>query len=224
MANAGKYLGRGGYPDEIKMTVVQQWLVLGNIKLVSANTDVPIPTIKYWRGEPWWKDYENEIRAGRRFEVDKKLSNIIDKAFDIMSDRLEYGDFVFDQVKGEVVRRPVGFKDANNAATSLLQRQQVLEQQNSEDYNKDATKSIQDQLALLANEFAKFNGRSKSNAEIIEYKEIPSAIHEERPEDWEVSSGLQEGSKELYLEARSGEEEGGAEQSSLDDGESWEGP
>jgi len=176
--SVSKYAGRGGYPDEIKMTVVQQWLALGNLKLVAANTDVPIATIKYWRGEPWWKDYENELRAGRRFEVDKKLSNVIDKAFAIMEDRLDHGDWIFDQTKGEIVRRPVGFKDANNAATSLLQRQQVLEQQSSEEYNKDATKSIQDQLAMLANEFAKFNGRSKASAETIEFKEMSGAKFE----------------------------------------------
>src|SRR6266850_660407 len=154
--SVSKYAGRGGYPDEIKMTVVQQWLALGNLKLVAANTDVPIATIKYWRGEPWWKDYENELRAGRRFEVDKKLSNVIDKAFAIMEDRLDHGDWIFDQTKGEIVRRPVGFKDANN----------------------DATKSIQDQLAMLANEFAKFNGRSKASAETIEFKEMSGAKFE----------------------------------------------
>jgi hypothetical protein len=234
MAAVSKYAGRGGYPDEIKMTVVQQWLALGNLKLVAANTEVPIATIKYWRGEPWWKDYENEIRAGRRFVVDKKLSSIIDKTFDIMEDRLENGDWVFDQVKGEIVRRPVGFKDATAAATSLMQRQSVLEQQTQEEYNSDATKSIQDQLAILANEFAKFNNRSKASAETIaftevnaledakdasaiEFKEIANALYEER------ETGLQERSGEIYEPSGSGEEEGRTEQGESPDGESWEG-
>jgi len=212
-------LTRVTYSDEQKMQVVQQWLALGNLKLVAANTDIPLPTIKYWRGEPWWADYENEIRAGRRFVVDKKLSQIIDKTFDIMEDRLEHGDWVFDQVKGEIVRRPVPFKEAANAATNLMQRQQVLEQQNNDEYNKDATKSIQDQLALLANEFAKFNNKTKANAQVIEYKEIKEpddAVHEE----WEP--GLQTGSEAIHEQAGGSQEEGRAEQSPQDDGESGE--
>lgn len=220
-------MGRAGYPDEIKMQVVQQWLTLGNIKLVAANLDVPIPTIKHWRGEPWWKDYENEIRAGRRFAVDKKLSNIIDKAFVIMDDRLQHGDWIFDQIKGEVVRRPVGFKDASVAASNLLQRQQILEQQSKDEYTQDATKSIQDQLALLAAEFAKFNGKSKTSAEIISFKEVNETESQNEPEFKEItdavseewSSQLQEGSSSLYESPVCGEEEGGAEQSETDDGE-----
>lgn len=216
-AQVGKYLGRNGYPEEIKMTVVQQWLALGNLKLVAANTEVPLATIKGWRGEPWWKDYEAELRAGRRFEVDKKLSKIIDRALDVIDDRLENGDFIFDQVKGEVVRRPVGIKDASTAATNLLQRQAVLEQQNKEEFNNHATKSIQDQLAMLATEFAKFNNRSKAGAETIEFKDI-HAVHDQRKE------GLQEGSGEVYEPPFSGEEAGGTEQSPPDDDSEGESP
>ncbi len=166
-----KYAGCKGYPDEIKMQVVQQWTLLGNLKLVSANTGVPLPTIKDWRAQPWWLDYEAELRAGRRFVVDKKLSTIIDRALDVMDDRLEHGDIIGVDEEGKPIRKAIAFKDATTAATNLLQRQSVIESQVDDSFNKDATKSIQDQLVMLAQEFARFNNRSKAGAETIDFKD-----------------------------------------------------
>lgn len=210
-------MGQLAYTPDQKMQAVEHYIATGNLKLVSALTEIPYITIRQWKAKPWWRDYEKELDAGRRFKVNKKLSKIIDRGLEVMDDRLENGDFVFDQVKGEIVRRPVTLKDANSAVTNLMQRQGVLEQQNNQDYNQDTTKTIQEQLVLLAAEFAKFNGRSKAGAETIEFKDS-HAIHEEREE------GLQDGSEEIYLETECSEEEGGAEQSSGLDGESWESP
>lgn len=215
-------MGQLAYTPDQKMQAVEHYIATGNLKLVSALTEIPYITIRQWKAKPWWRDYEKELDAGRRFKVNKKLSKIIDRGLEVMDDRLENGDFVFDQVKGEIVRRPVTLKDANSAVTNLMQRQGVLEQQNNEEYNQDTTKTIQEQLVLLAAEFAKFNGRSKVDAEVIEFKEN-NALHEKRPQDWEIGEGLSEGSGPVHLETSSGEEEGGTEQSPFYNGESGEG-
>jgi hypothetical protein len=86
-------------------------------------------------------------------------------------------------------------RDAANAAVTLMQRQQVLENLNNQETNTDATKSIQEQLAMLATEFAKFNNRSKANAETIEYREVTDAderVVVEAGEQGEVESVSEE--------------------------------
>jgi hypothetical protein len=62
-------------------------------------------------------------------------------------------------------------RDASAAVNGLMQRQSILEKQTAARGNTEATKSIEQQLAFLADEFAKFNNRSKAGAQAIEFVE-----------------------------------------------------
>jgi hypothetical protein len=150
--------------------------------------------MKNWKSEPWWRETELEIKSSRRLQTDSKLSEIVNRALDITADRLEHGDFIYDQKKQELVRKPVPLKDAVNAANNLLQRQHILEKESLNEINADSTKTISEQLTQLATEFAKFNNRDKAKATTISFKETEEtdAVHEEREER------LQEGSGEVH--------------------------
>lgn len=208
------------WPVEKKIEAVTTYLVLGSLRQVSAVTGVSYGMIKQWRIQPWWKEVEAEIIASRRIASANKLSKIVDKSLDVIDDRLDNGDFVYNSKSGELGRKPVSLRDATSAANALMQRAAIIEKLNKDEQVVEATQSIQEQLKSLAVEFAKMNKRDNSKAETIEFQENDvendNALHEE----WQ--EGLQEGSGEVHLETRSGEEEDGAECSPEGDGESRE--
>lgn len=212
------------YTIEQKFAAVEAWLLYGNLKLVTELTGIGYSLIKSWRGTEWWRDLEREILAGARIKQSSTISRIVDKGLEVVSDRLENGEVVLDQKTGELVRRPVTLRDSATAVNALMQRQSILEKQAHDEFTSEGNKTIQEQLQILAQEFAKFNGRSKLGATDIEYVEITDAVHDEREE------GLQEGSGEVYEPPGSSEEAGNAEQGSSSDDEEglgsqggWEG-
>ena len=83
----------------------------------------------------------------------------------MVQDRLEYGDFVFNQKSGEVIRKPVSLRDATKTASDLMTRQAALHKEASESTTNTATASVADQLKQLADEFAKFNKRNTGPVE-----------------------------------------------------------
>jgi hypothetical protein len=207
---ARKHVHKPGYkfPVEKRIECVTKYLALGNLRLVSELTGVSYGLIREWRTAPWWYELEAEIKASRILQVDNKLSKIVDTSLSMVQDRLEFGDFVFNQKSGEVVRKPVSLRDATRTASDLMTRQVALHKESSENTTSIATASVADQLKLLADEFAKFNKRNTGPVEeaVVLSDGEHDAIYEEREE------GLQEGSSTLYLEAGCEEKEGLAEQ------------
>ncbi len=188
------------WPVEKKIEALTTYLALGNLRPVAAVTGVSHGMIKQWRIAPWWKELEAEIIASRRIASGNKLSKIVDKSLDVIDDRLDNGDFVYNSKSGEVHRKPVTLRDATTAANALMQRAAIIEKLNKDEAVVDATQTIQEQLVSLAAEFAKMNKRDNSGATTVEFKEEPDAFHDER------ETRLQEGSGEIYVEAFSGEE------------------
>lgn len=168
---ATKHVHQPGYkfPVEKRIEVVTKYLALGNMRLVSELTGVSYQLCRQWKTAPWWKELEDEIRAARTLELDNKLAKIVDKSLDTIADRLENGDVVFDQKSGTVVRKEVSLKDATKVATDLMTRQAVLQKQEKEVVAVQNTSTIQDQLRMLAMEFAKFN---KTNTGPVEDAKI----------------------------------------------------
>ena len=219
LQRAAKHVHKPGYKFNVekRIEVVTKYLALGNMRLVAELTGVSHQLCRLWKTQPWWKEMEDEIKASRTLQLDNKLSKIVDKSLETIADRLENGDVVFNQKTGQVVRKEVSLKDATKVATDLLTRQAVIQKQEDDRVVQKDNGTIQDQLKLLAAEFAKFNGRNTGPVQDIPFVETNDALHDER------TPRLQEGSGEVYLEAGCEEEEGEAECSSEGDDESWKG-
>lgn len=216
VSRGAKYIHKPGYkfPVEKRIEVATKWLALGNMRLVSELTGVSYQLCRLWKQEPWWEEMIAEIKASKTRQLDDKLSRIVDKSLDAISDRIENGDVIFNQKTGTIQRKDVSLRDATKVATDLLTRQAIIQKQENEAVVHQDAVSIKDQLAMLALEFAKFN---KTNTGPIEdaviVKEIENAVYEE----WKT--GLQEGSGTIHEQAFSSEEEDGAECSPSGDGE-----
>jgi len=198
------------FPVEKRIEVITKQLALGNMRLVADLTGVSYGLIRIWKTQPWWKEMELEIRNSRKARVDDKLNKIIDKALDTIEDRLDKGDFVYDQKKGEISRKPVSLKEARGAANDLMQRQIAVEKLAQEEKHLTNTSTIKDQLADLALQFAAFN-----TSRTIEV--IPDALHEKR------EARLQEGERAVQQPPRAEESQSRTQLSESHNGGSGEG-
>ena len=176
------------YSDSQKLEAVKLWLVTGNLVVVSAALNVPLPTLKSWRYTDWWGSLVTEIKTEDSFKLSSKLKKIADRALDETMDRLEKGDWIYDQKTGEMRRKPVAMRDAHLVAIGLTDRAVSIDKKPREEENNQKT---QDRLLALAEAFANLANKTRT-------VEIIDAFSEERQE------GLREGAS-VGTEARSRE-------------------
>lgn len=139
------------WSDGKRLEVVTTWLVLGKIPLVSATTGVPEGTIRQWRTQPWWKEIEISVQTESDQELDTKLARRIDKALDLVMDRLENGDYLYDPKTGTFIRKPVSMKDTWKVSTEMIDKRLLIRKQPKEQASQEAVGDI---LKNLAKEFA----------------------------------------------------------------------
>ena len=168
-----------GHSWQTKMDVVARYMLLGNLRVVSEQLDIPYSTLADWKRSDWWPDMVDQLRRQRKQKTADTLGKVIATSVEILQDRLENGDWVYDQKVGQPVRKPVSAKDAHNIANQLLQRQVQLEE--IVDKNTHQQETVQETLALLAKEFSKMNRRvGNASAETIEFTEATNAVHDQR--------------------------------------------
>lgn len=138
------------WSDAKRIEVVTTWLALGKIPLVAACTSVSEGTIRQWRTQPWWKELELSIQTETDQELDAKLAKRIDKALDVIWDRLENGDFMYDPKTSQFVRKPVSMKDTNKVMVDMQDKRLLLRKQPKEQQSQEAVSDI---LKNLAKEF-----------------------------------------------------------------------
>ena len=170
-----------------RIEVVTSWLALGKIPLVSHCTGVSEGTIRQWRTQPWWKELELSILTETDQELDAKLAKRIDKALDVIYDRLENGDFMYDPKTGEFIRKPVNMKDTHRVMVDMLDKRLLLRKQPKEQQSQEA---VQDILKNLAKEFESM--AKKRLKETISGTEPSTAGSnaDQRPEGTQLQVGI----------------------------------
>ncbi len=202
------------FPPEKKIEVVTKWMALGNMRLVAELTGVSYQLCRMWKQMPWWADLVAEIKASKDMQTDTKLSKLVDKSLELVGDRLENGDIIWNKKTGEYDRIPISLSKANKVANDLLGQQLNLSKKKVVEQVGERQKTVQDQIALLAQEFARFNTNRTIN---VQAKVIDNALHDQ----WKT--GLQEAVPEVRWSPGSDQGTGGEEQGESPDGESREG-
>lgn len=169
------------WSDNKRIEVVTTYLALGKIPLVAACTKVPEGTIRQWRTQPWWKELELSITTESDQELDSKLAKRIDRALDVVADRLENGDFMYDPKTGEFLRKPVSMKDTNKVMVDLMDKRMLIRKQPKEVQSQEAVGEI---LKNLAKEFEKM-AKTK-------IKEVSSGSESSTQGTEELRQGIQE--------------------------------
>ena len=140
------------WSDGQKIEAVQSYLLLGNLTLVASVLKIPRDTLKIWKTTEWWKNMVEELRVQDDLQLSTRLQKIISKSFDAVEDRLDHGDFVYDQKTGEMRRKPVSMKDAHKVAVDLTDKREHLIQRHLEEKTISVDK-VEKRLAELAASF-----------------------------------------------------------------------
>lgn len=156
---------RKWYSDTEKIEAVKLWLIVGNMPTVAASLGIDLNTIKKWRYSKWWDEVVQEIRTQNTLQLSGKLKAIAEKALDITIDRLENGDWFYDQKTGEIRRKPVVMRDVAQVANSFLDKHIKLEEK---PHQEKAQQQVQDRLAALADAFAKMANKTRK-IEVLEH-------------------------------------------------------
>lgn len=147
------------HSDNQRIELVTTWLATGNMALTAATLQIPLPTARRWKAAPWFQQMVLDIRNEDNLVLDAKLKKVVDKSVEALLDRVEHGDFQYDQREGRMIRKPISARDASSVTRDMIDRRDLLQGKKVDDKNID--RKIDDKLLLLATEFAKF-ARSKT--------------------------------------------------------------
>lgn len=134
-----------------KLEAVKSYLMLGTINAAAALMKIPEQTMYYWSRQPWWQECVAELKLQDQLVLSSRLKRIVDRSFDVIEDRLEHGDFVYDQKSGAMRRKPVSMRDAHKVALELDNKRTVLLDRAVPTASEEA---IDDKLNKLAQKFA----------------------------------------------------------------------
>jgi len=175
-----------------KFEAVQLYLLLGGSAVKTARAlKIPEQTLFAWKKTDWWHEYESQIRREENLELSARLQRAIGKGMEIVADRLENGDWLYDQKTGEMRRKPVSLKDAQKTVTDFIdKREQLVETQQL----TIAAEQIEDKLAKLAAAFSKLSQPQVNVTDVVfateQLESEPElAEFEEEDNDYAVDEG-----------------------------------
>lgn len=143
----------GHWSEKKKYEAVCLWLTGIPLTHVSVELNVPINTLRQWKISKWWQDTVKDIQSEDKQKLDAQLTKILDKTLEQMMDRLDSGEFLYDQKTGKLKRTPVKLRDATAAFNSVLDKRMLIRKEPTKIIEQASTAS---QLEELAKQFASF--------------------------------------------------------------------
>lgn len=154
-----------------KLEVVQLYLMMGgNVSRTARALNIPDQTVYTWRKTEWWNELENSIRREENLALSARLKRVLEKGMEAVEDRLEHGDWIYDQKTGKLARKPVAFRDAQKAVNDIIDKKAKLE---TTQQLTVAAEHIEDKLAKLANAFAKMTQPQINVTDVVFVEEKP---------------------------------------------------
>lgn len=181
--------GRNGWGWEKKAEVVSAYIALGSAPMVEAVTKVPAQTIRNWKTQDWWKELEGQLRDDVAGHTNSKLQKIVEKSLTLIEDRIDKGDFFFNNESRTWERRPVLLRDAARVSADIMDRQMLRERFKKVEQERVL---LEDHIKKLAESFAAMTRQvqTKLPKEKFIEGEVIDAIHEERETGLQAGTGL----------------------------------
>lgn len=151
--------------DQEKLDLVKTYLMLDkNLSLAAKTLAIPYQTALGWKNHSaWWDAIEQKLLQQEEIQMSGRLKKIIDLSSAAIVERLEKGDWVFNQKKGTIERKPVTMRDAAMVLKEAKSIEHAARQQIVEEVDKQ---SIKDTLAQLAKNFEELAQKQKEKPKI----------------------------------------------------------
>ena len=149
---------------DLQVDLVKTYTILGgNLQMAAKTVGIPYGTARRWKDLPVWERIAAELQTQEAIELSPKLKKIVDKSLELVQDRLERGDFFYDQKTGKVERKPVSIRDAHVVMKDTLAIKNEMERAPIEAKQQQ---NIQDTLAMLAKNFEELASKQKAKPKV----------------------------------------------------------
>lgn len=153
------------WSDSQKLETVKTWLLVGNLRMTANIMKVPEDTVRRWAKTTWWASIVDDLHQEDQLLLSARLKKIVDKSFDVIEDRLDKGDYVYDQKSGEMRRKPVNMRDAHKVGIDLVDKREKLLAGHGPTASEE---QVADKLLKLAEKFAELAGQKKLETNTVE--------------------------------------------------------
>lgn len=116
---------RGIFPEIKRVEAATTYAVTGSAPHVAELTGIPEATIRSWRKQEWFQAILKEVWSENNELLNTKLTNSIQKAQDLLDDRLDNGDTKVLK-DGTLVRVPISGKDLSLITAINFDKRQIL--------------------------------------------------------------------------------------------------
>lgn len=144
------------WSEKQKYEAVALYKMVGNLRAVGQSLGIPEETMRNWHQSEWWKVVEDEIATEARVKRTKRLDKLVDLATDIVEDRLQNGDWIYNAQTGDLRRKPVNALTASRILSTTVDKQVLLENLAKDAKKIETAEKIQDRLEFLWHEMTRF--------------------------------------------------------------------
>ena len=168
-------LGPNGRPahwsPEQKEEAVAKWMLLGNLREVQRQTQIPEVTLRKWKSQDWWHEKCMEFRKQANLELEGKLGRVLEKSLNGTLDRLENGELHYNPKTGKMIRHPVKAVVLNQINKTMLDKKFMLDRINRQ--QDTGQEQVADRLEALKKSFLDF---AKKKAEPLTIDITPTEV------------------------------------------------
>lgn len=183
------------WSDAQKIEAAQTYILIGSLRQAALALKIPEITIRVWAGSQWWKDLVSDLRSQENMILNNKLKKIADKSLELVMDRLEHGDYIYDQKAGKLIRKPVTLREINKVATDMLTQKAKIK---NDEESAVAQENIQNKLEQLAKSFEQFANKADNKPPV----NVTDVVFIEEGTSFDAAPSLQEGELDALYEER----------------------
>jgi hypothetical protein len=190
------------WSDSQKLETVKTYLMTGNIAMTARILKIPDDTVRRWVKTTWWAEIVDELRSQDELVLSARLQKIVHKSLDVVEDRLEKGDYVYDQKSGKMRRKPMSGRDAHKIMMDSHSKRDLVLDRAAPQVSDE---QVADKLLKLAERFAELAGVKKLESNTLDMGVVDVEV-DETPDNADLvfSDPEPEGSSELVQEDEEG--------------------
>lgn len=114
------------YNTQDRLQALSIFAVIGKIRETARYCGLPYDTLLSWTNTEWWTDCINQVQGLNSTLIDARCTNVINKAFDSVEQRLDNGDYAaYDSKNQEVIYKPVSAKDSATIFGIMFDKRQI---------------------------------------------------------------------------------------------------
>lgn len=152
------------YSEQEKFKAVATYIGLGNLSATATELGFPYETLRTWKKQEWWKEYERAIKNEENAALSAKYRKIVKRVQEQLIDRLENGDEIVLK-NGERIRVKVRAKDL--ALIGTVSTDKIIKLDESTEDKRDDL-GVEARLKMLAKELVDLAKGTKKPINIID--------------------------------------------------------